>query len=376
MGLAAWGDPELAKQFPSIPAEVFSGVDTLVLDYLKETGFDYTKRIDEEPTAPYYAACGYWMQEVLTQALMHLARYSLEAAETNKLCMAGGVALNVVANRIIHDTLKQEGKLDSMFVQPASSDAGMPLGAALFGYYSVLEGTLPFQENLVYLGPEPDEAKAAQLLVDAGATQSDQLSSDVADLLLDEKIVGWWQGRSEYGPRALGSRSILCWPRPQGMKDHLNLQIKHREAFRPFAPIIQEERLNEVFDNTFPVPYMLFNTKVKSEYVDKIPAVTHVDGSGRLQTVSKQRTPRLHALLEEVRRRDGVGVLLNTSFNDAGEPIVETADHALDCFYRTKLDALVCGDAILTAKPASQPHFSTRLREAVGRFLGPLKKSA
>ena len=131
------------------------------------------------------------------------------------------------------------------------------------------------------------------------------------------------------------------------MKDHLNLRIKHRESFRPFAPIISETRMQEVFDVDFPVPYMLFNTMIKPEFLDRIPAVAHVDGSGRLQTVSADRTPELHAVLEEIYRRDSVGVLLNTSFNDAGEPIVESAADAIDCYHRTGLDALVVGNVIL-----------------------------
>ena len=348
MGLAAWGKPDQALQFPQMPPEVFSGIDTVMLEYLKDAEFNFRKRPSSvQATDDYFAAMAWWMQDVLGKAMLHLSRYALDQCTSNNLCLAGGVALNVVNNRIIRDTLRAEQQLNEMFVQPAASDAGTPLGAALYGYYCLGQGKSPFQKNQVYLGPQSDESANEQWLLDHGGKLSSNLAADVADLLLDEKIVGWVQGRSEYGPRALGSRSILCWPRPEGMKDHLNLRVKHREAFRPFAPIISEARASEVFDADFPVPYMLFNTKIKPQYLPLLPAVAHVDGSGRLQTVAYERTPRLHDLLEEVHRRDGVGVLLNTSFNDAGEPIVETAQHALDCFERTGLDALVVGNAIL-----------------------------
>lgn len=347
MGLAGWGDPQLADKMPHMPPTVFAGVDTLMLEHLKSIGFQYKKRMEQPPTEPHYAAVSYWMQEILTSAVMHLAREALSRANSKNLCMAGGVALNVVANRIVRDTLRGEQKLESIFVQPAASDAGIPMGCALAGYYLILQGKLRFQDNIVYLGPEPDVTAAENLLLSQGGFRSQDLASDVAELLLAEKIVGWWQGRSEYGPRSLGARSILCWPRPQGMKDYLNLRVKHREAFRPFAPIIQEDRLGEVFDNDFPVPYMLFNTQIHPEYLERIPAVAHVDGSGRLQTVAENRTPKLYRLLQKIYHRDGVGVLLNTSFNDSGEPIVETIQHAIDCFHRTEIDALVCGDVIL-----------------------------
>lgn len=348
MGLAAWGNHELAANFPTMPSSVHQGIDTLMLEHLKEISFDFRKRPPNLPaTDDYFAAMARWMQDVLGEAMLHLSRYSLAQCASDNLCLAGGVSLNVVNNRIIFETLRGEQRLNEMFVQPAASDAGMPLGAALYGYYCLGGGRSPFQKNIVYLGPEREPSQGEQLLIEHGGRLSNCLAADVADLLLNEKIVGWVQGRSEYGPRALGSRSILCWPRPDGMKDHLNLRVKHREAFRPFAPIISEARAHEVFDANFPVPYMLFNTQIKPEFLSRLPAVAHVDGSGRLQTVSPERTPQLHELLEEVYRRDDVGVLLNTSFNDAGEPIVETPQHALDCYERTGLDALVVGNAIL-----------------------------
>lgn len=360
MGLAAWGDPEYAaRNFPTFPSTVYQQADTLFLDHLLETKFEYRKRLEEPPTDRHFAAFARWMEDVLIDGIRYLAERSLDLIDSRYLCMAGGVALNVVANRIIRNEFKGRGRIDDMFVQPASSDAGQPLGVALYGYYCLLGGKLPFQKNIVYLGPPPDRPQDENRLIAAGGVKQQNVVASVADLLLDRKIIGWVDGRSEYGPRSLGARSILCWPRPDDMKDYLNLRVKHREAFRPFAPIVKEETAEKIFDADFPVPYMLFNTRIRDEYLARIPAVAHVDGSGRLQTISADRLPRLHALLHEIEQRDGVGVLLNTSFNDSGEPIVESIDDAISCFQRTGLDALVCGDVILEKQNLVNPSGAT-----------------
>jgi len=348
MGLAGWGSAEHLSEYPAFPDAIFDDIHTPMLDYLHDTEWQVpsVRTKDVCATTPPYNHIAYWAQHWLEKAVLHLARTAVIETNSRTLCCAGGVMLNVVANRLARDTLKAEGRLTEMLVQPASSDAGMPLGAALVGYYIVAGGKLPFQDNPVYLGPSHDESAAEQELLAIGGTKPGNLLETVADLLMQNKIIGWWQGPSEYGPRALGSRSILCWPRGKDMKDTLNLRVKHREAFRPFAPICREENAQEIFGVDFPVPHMLFNTTVKPEFREKLPAITHVDGSGRLQTVSRAHTPRLYDLLGVIRERDGLGVLLNTSFNDAGEPIVETAQHAIDCMRRTGLDALVVGGAL------------------------------
>lgn len=349
MGLAAYGQSQ-SDLFEPFPDELFDGIDTDLMGYIYEhlrAGKDFRYRTNEDPTDPYFADAAAWGQRELLRAVMHLARRAIEQTGARRLGFAGGVALNVVANRQIHDELLDTGKIDDFFVQPAASDAGLALGAALFGYYNILEGIAPFQKNQVYLGPTRSAQDAAALLVEHGGKREQELIERVADLLLDGKIVGWFQGRSEHGPRALGARSILCWPRPDWMKDHINARVKHREAFRPFAPIVQEEHASEAFDADFAVPYMLINTMVREQYRERIPAVTHADGSGRLQTVSSTSTPLLYDLLGEIRARDGVGVLLNTSFNDNGEPIVETVEDAIRCFQSTNIDALVCSDALI-----------------------------
>lgn len=354
MGLAAYGDEE-TDLFPRFTDSVYQGIDTDLTEFILsrfDAGLAFRQRDKEPPTDRYFADAAAWGQREMTRCVDHLARYALHKTGARRLGYAGGVALNVVANRVTRDRLTAAGSLDEMFVQPAASDTGLALGSALYGYYNILERHLPFQRNQVYLGPERSAHGAGDALVREGGVRHPDLLARVTDLLLDGKIVGWFQGRSEHGPRALGARSLLCWPRPTWMKDHLNARVKHREAFRPFAPIAAVETAHEAFDANFPVPYMLFNTRVRDAYRDRLPAITHADGSGRLQTVSRDDTPLLHDLLARVRERDGVGVLLNTSFNDNGEPIVETVEHAVRCFRGTNIDALVCGDALLE-KPAA-----------------------
>jgi len=357
MGLAAYGDLNRTR-FLEFPDEIMSGIDTDLTEFIYQSsnkGLDFLRRLDEDPTDPYFADAAAWGQCMLSRAVMHLTRHAISRTGARRLGYAGGVALNVVANRQIHDELLGE-ELDDFFVQPAASDAGLAMGAALLGYYEILGGEAPFQTNQVYLGPTVSTDYSTEALIAQGGQVPKNLISDVADLLLDNKIVGWFQGRSEHGPRALGARSILCWPRAEWMKDHLNATVKHREAFRPFAPIVQEEHASEIFDADFPVPYMLLNTMVQESHRRMIPAVTHADGSGRLQTVARDRTPQLYELLGEIRARDGVGVLLNTSFNDNAEPIVETCHDAINCFNSTNIDALVCGEALLCKEPRGTTH--------------------
>lgn len=342
MGLAAWGSPDGARRFPAFPDDIFRGVDTLMMDWLTEHAATFRMRADEPATHPAFADAAWWAQSVLERAMLHLADTARTTTGSRNLCMAGGVALNIESNRTIRDRAPGE-----VFVQPAASDAGMPLGAALYGYYNILRGEHRFQANKVYLGPAPDETAAEALLVSHGGHVSDDVTAEVARHFARGRIIGWWQGRSEYGPRALGARSILCSPRPPHMKDHLNSNVKHREAFRPFAPICPVEHAPTYFDVGYPSPFMLFNTRVRKPYQHMFPAITHADGTARLQTIARADQPRLHDLLIRFGQVDGHPVLLNTSFNDAGEPIVESAEDALRCFANVGIDTLVCGRAIL-----------------------------
>lgn len=360
MGLAAYGDWTKLEEAIKFPDNIFQGVDSSLIKYLSEHATLHLKQAstwapklksipapDVPVTEAPYIHYANWAQHWLEHGLLEFARYAVAQGNSRTLCAAGGTMLNVVANRKVRDYLMACSWIDQMIVQPASSDAGIPLGAALLGYYDCLGGALPFQKEKVYLGLKPDQQADQQIMLNKGAKVSKDLSKDVIDLILDGKVVGWMQGRSEYGPRALGNRSILAWPREAKMKDRVNLKIKHREAFRPFAPICRDCDKKEIFGVDFSVPYMLFNTAVQEEFLDKIPAVVHVDGSGRLQTVREEDNKPMHDLLTELRNRDQVGVLLNTSFNDAGEPIVESVHDALSCFYKTGLDALVVGNCIL-----------------------------
>ena len=367
MGLAAYGDPD-SNRYPRLPDDLLQGVDTDYVNYIREhcnAGLDFPLRTEEPPTDPRFADAAAWGQRELTRAVEHLVRQALASTGARRLGYAGGVALNVVANREVRDTMRREGTLDEMFIQPAASDEGLALGAALLGYYTLLEKTLPFQQEQARLGPTSSALALGSGLRAARGARVPYLPERAADLLLDGKILGWAQGRSEHGPRALGARSILCWPRPGWMKDHINARVKHREAFRPFAPVALEEHATEAFDLSEPSPFMLMNAHVRPDYRDRLPAITHSDGSARLQTISGEEAPELAELLREIHRRDGVGVLLNTSFNDNNEPIVETAEHAHDCFKRTGLDALVCGETILLAQPeASTQRQTTNIADA------------
>lgn len=295
------------------------------------------------------ADLAYAGQYHLEQMMLKAARYLHRVTGSKQLCLAGGVALNSVANyRILEET-----PFERLFIQPAAGDGGTAIGAAYYGYHMLLGQPRPAERKLFspYLGRPYDTDEIASLLeAYAGQVEAhvpERLQDEVAALLDEGNIVGWFQGRSEIGPRALGNRSILADPRRADMKDIINARIKHREAFRPFAPIVLEEAQGEYFSTTHPAYYMLLVPYVREERRAEIPSVTHVDGSGRVQTVSKQLNPELYGLLSAFRRRTGTPVLLNTSFNDNGEPIVESPKDAIDCFLRIDLDVLVLDRFIL-----------------------------
>lgn len=374
MGLAGWGELVDRSVYPQPVADMFQGINTPILERLIEIGFNPPLRREvQPPTHSYYAGLAHWADCLLRMAVRHLATFAIAQCEVSHLCMAGGVALNVVANRAVRDDLHDRG---SLFIQPAASDMGIPLGCALYGYYNMLGGRLPFQNELAYLGPHYDDQTVRNFMSEHNATQYDdenRLLARVADYLAANRIVGWYQGASEYGPRALGNRSILCSPRHPGMKDHLNASVKHREAFRPFAPLCRMELAKKYFDVDYPVPYMLINTMVKPPYRHQLPAIIHIDGSARLQTISREQNPRLYRLLLAFEQADEFGVLLNTSFNDAGEPIVETVEDAWNCFTRTGIDVLVCGQSVAAkeeARMTALPVWTARARESAQIAVG------
>lgn len=293
-------------------------------------------------------------QRVVEDVILHMARKIHERTGLDSLCMAGGVALNSVANgRIIGET-----PIKKLFIQPAAGDSGTSLGAALWIEHAILNRKRTYTMTDAFLGPGYDE-KAIRAEVEKSGmpfVQTPHYLQATAELLRQGKIIGWFQGRLEFGPRALGNRSILANPCLPEMKDVLNRRVKFREGFRPFAPIVLEEKCGQYFDKDYPNPYMLLVYSVLPERRAQIPAVTHVDGTGRIQTVSRRENPELWDLLTEFERLTGVPVLINTSFNVKGEPIVCTPFDAVDSFRRADMDYLVIGSYVV-GKKASDLHF-------------------
>jgi carbamoyltransferase len=301
------------------------------------------------------ARAAFEVQHECEAALLHLAKHAAAQTRSPYLCISGGVALNSVANYKI----LQSGLFKDIFINPAASDTGIPLGAALHGYHHLLRQGKTYDTISPYLGPD----YAAETVRDAieayrGTPYDFQafegfklVSEDALDraveMLADNKIVACWHGRSEMGPRALGNRSILMSPRRPENKDILNSLVKHREAFRPFAPAILEEFTSDYFEIDRPSPYMLLVPTVRAEKRRVIPAVTHADGTGRLQTVTKEFNPHFYAIIKKFHELTNVPVILNTSFNVAREPIVETPEDAIRCFLGTGIDALLLGNNLL-----------------------------
>jgi len=319
------------------------------------------------------------VQAVTEEIVLRLARTVHRELGTDYLCLAGGVALNCVAN----GRLLREGPFKDLWIQPAAGDAGGAIGAALAGWHEYLGSPrAPASRDSMkgsYLGPRAQAHEILRYLDSVGAiyTQLDepQLLSRVAAILAEENVVGWYQGRMEFGPRALGARSILGDARSRKMQSIMNLKIKYRESFRPFAPVVLAERVSDYFELDRASPYMLLVAQVKEALripmtadqqrlfgIDKlhvprstIPAVTHVDYSARVQTVHDDTNPRLCALLRQFEARTGCAVLVNTSFNVRGEPIVCTPEEAYHCFMRTEMDCLVLEDFLLVKREQPKP---------------------
>jgi carbamoyltransferase len=296
------------------------------------------------------------IQKVTDEIMVTMARYARKETGMKHACLAGGVALNCVANAKI---LREAG-FDDIWIQPAAGDAGGALGCALYLHNAVLGNERTFEMDHAYFGPEFSAEESRSTLEQLGAEfremQNGDLVRETARLIAENNVVGWFQGRMEFGPRALGSRSILADARDPKMKDTLNMKIKFREGFRPFAPSVIDNAASEYFDlaDHHKSPFMLLVADVR-EGKRVIPSVTHVDNSARLQTVSAGTNPLYHDLIEEFGRQTGVPVIINTSFNVRGEPIVCTPMDAYRCFMRTNMDYLVVGPFLLDKK--QQPPF-------------------
>ncbi len=382
MGLAAYGEPTYLEEFRRIVRGAGGLGFRLGLEYFlhHRNGADMTWReADKTPSlgrlfsdyleqrlGPTRAAAApieqrhrdaaATLQARLEEVLFELLRALHERTGQKAVCLAGGVAFNCVANGKLFDRTPFE----QIYVQPAAGDAGLAVGAAYYVYHQVLGRPRAFVMDHACWGPQFSAEQSRRALEQSRIAASgfrvavlpeEELIKAAAKEIADGKILGWFQGRMEWGPRALGNRSILADPRRAEMKDILNQRIKRREAFRPFAPSILEEATAEYFERSCPSPFMTLAYPVRLEKRAVIPAPTHVDGTGRLQTVRRATNPRFWRLLREFGNLTGVPVLLNTSFND-NEPIVCRPEEAIECFLRTKMDVLVLGNT-LVRKPAS-----------------------
>jgi carbamoyltransferase len=286
------------------------------------------------------------LQAVLEDAYLHVVREAQRRTGSTNLCLAGGVALNAVAN----GRIRPETPVDGLYVQPAAGDSGIAVGAAYHVWHRVLGRDRSFVMDHAYTGPEYSNEQCGQALrgggLDSERLDDDALFPRVAERIAAGDVVGWFQGRMEFGPRALGNRSIVTDPRRDDMKDILNARIKHREPFRPFAPSVLAERTGDWYEQDYTSPFMILVYRTRADKREQIPAVNHVDDTGRLQTVERDVNPRYYRLIEEFDRLTGVPILLNTSFNE-NEPIVMTPEHAVDTFRKTHMDVLVLGNHLV-----------------------------
>ena len=343
MALASYGKPVYLNEFRSMIHVGENGKYTISELNLEER-FGKARKKDE-PFLPHHFDIAYSLQKVLEETVLQLVNWFQKETGEENLCMAGGVALNCVLNGVIRDY----SNFKNIWVQPASGDAGTALGAALW-----VDAQLRKDENKsftmehCYWGPEYPDEEVEKFLkwTKVPYRKLENVAKETAAILAEDKIIGWFQGRMEFGPRALGARSILASPIHAEMQAKLN-DIKDREDFRPVAPVVLENEANEWFEGAEQSPFMLFVYCVRSDKADKIPAVRHVDGTARIQTVSEEQHPRYYELLKEFKKLTGVPVLVNTSFNTRGEPIVCTPRDAIECFWTSPFDALVINSFLL-----------------------------
>ncbi|MBI5093164.1 MAG: carbamoyltransferase [Candidatus Hydrogenedentes bacterium] len=363
MGLASYGDPEYLDEFRRMVRVTNDGQYSLDLSwfcchYLPGSRFGYfskkfldrfgPRRVKGQPIEKRHENIAASAQRVLEEAGLALANRLHKETGLKNLCMAGGVALNCSMN----GRLLRETPFENIFIQPAAGDDGIAVGAAFQLHHTVTGKPRWFVMRDARLGPEYSNDAIREFLDRAKLSYETPLSLEerAAELIADGKIVGWYQGRMEFGPRALGARSILADPTRPEMKDLLNKYVKHREEFRPFAPSVLAERAHEYFTGCHNSPFMLFVYPVEPAMREKIPAVTHIDGTARVQTVSRDVNPRYYTMIEAFERRRGVPMVINTSFNVMGEPIVNTPADAVRCFFSTGMDALVIGDYVVVKR--------------------------
>ena len=358
MGLASYGEPTLRDEFDRLITVRDDGSFWLNMDYFAYLHKPYMTRPKlaallgpprqrGEPLTQHHKNVAATLQDVLEEALVHMGRHVHEKTGLRRLCLAGGVALNCVAN----GRLLRETPFEELYIQPAAGDDGTATGAAAYLYHTLMGHERTHALTHAYLGDAfPNDAVRAFLEDHDIAYRRyprDELLRFTADRLAGDKIVGWFQGRMEFGPRALGNRSILANPGSPAMKDALNHRVKHREPFRPFAPSVLLDRTPEFFDLHVPSPFMLLVADVRPDKRDALPAITHVDGTARLQTVAREDNPLYYDLIAAFADRTGLPVVLNTSFNVRGEPIVRSPADAYACFQHTDMDYVVLGDCVV-----------------------------
>ncbi len=343
MALASYGKPEFVKDFREMISLGKNGQYSIGNQNFEER-FGPARLRHEEFTKHHFNIA-HSLQVVLEETVLELCNWLYQETREENLCMAGGVALNCVMNARIRD----RGPFKNIWVQPASGDSGTALGAAIL-VDSEESGTSrrAFEMSHAYWGPEYSDQEIEQFLKWSKVPyrKLENIAEETAEILAADKIIGWYQGRMEYGPRALGSRSILASPISPAMQARLN-EVKDREDFRPVAPVVLEEEAGNWFEGASYSPFMLFVYDVKADKADKIPAVRHVDGTARIQTVNENQHPQYHALLKAFQKKTGVPVLINTSFNTLGKPIVCSPRDAIECFWTSPFDALVIGSFLI-----------------------------
>jgi carbamoyltransferase len=365
MGLAPYGKALYKEQVRQVVELTSDGLFKLNLNYFNHTrnGVNMTwtdgipfidsmysnqfvksfgpARGKEEELSQYHKDLAASVQAVTEEVIFHMAEHLRLKTKSENLCLAGGVGQNSVANgKIILNT-----GFKNLYIPPAAHDAGTSIGSALYYYHQTEKNKRTLVSKTGYYGYKATKEEIEETLTRNNVAfqyfdDREALLDIVTDRIIDGQVIGWYQGRAEFGPRALGHRSIIADPRRNDAKEILNLKIKRRESFRPFAPSILIEKVPDYFEQTDEVPFMEKVFIIKPEMRDKIPAVTHVDGTGRLQSVDKLNEPIYHRLIERFNEKTGVPILLNTSFNE-NEPIVNTPQEALDCYLRTKMDVLV-----------------------------------